>query len=1208
MIHNLVIYRLSDKSSPQNDPQDGMIKTISTILQLSQESGYLNNLRQIIDQNSANYALICNSKVVLPIDIEERVNKAIKKANELYGSDSWAVIGNSGIEMYSAETVKYNFDPLIGGFVIPNKSSIPHLATYLDTNLMLLNLVNLKSATLQFPKDIEDLRLGSMIFVSEVYRNNMLALVDSELFVMIDNQWELPVIDNDNLSKNFVTYWHNHYNDKFLETPDGMVTLPANNTNRKKSKTSFSVIASEVHFRNKNLKKRRNKINIGVRTTLKRIPRLLRLLESILVLKELSKDFADIKVHIAVNNTTIEEFEKNKKKIMYFNKNLNIECFLVEKDALLHPKVATLKEIVKRIDDDNLNFLWFVDDDDFVVSQHFKLVSILLNENVIFIGDSDVFEEEWSDKSNKTSPIKTNYKKTFYGKNYHKNVTGTNHIPICSVIYPIKVLKEIFNDNELRGGYQDDYTILLFAQKKYEIRTYPLVIAGISSHGKNITTVTPKYELYTSYTTFLSEIINNSFIPSTFKKFMEKSRRKEHNLLTTIHERNLAIIDYTKREEKRAEQEQKYLEREAYIVKTIDELRQQNQLFNSRSWRFYRNLQLRLNFLVKFMDKVSNIKIFRKLNTLFRVFKYLGISGVALLIKNKLKKTEDYPIDKFVVDYLHWQRVIEPKLFKKTNHKKIKKNIKFSIITPVWNIEPELLHKAIDSVRQQTYSNWELCLYDDASTKSETLAYLKELEGTSENINVNYGKKNLNISLATNEALKTATGDYVLFLDNDDMLSPNALNEIVSRIHEKPKTDVVYYDEDIILMNDLRVKPILKPDWSPETLDATMYIAHATYRKSLVDKLGGMRKGFEGSQDYDLILRARDLTDNIEHISKVLYHWRRIPGSTADFYEAKTTPQEAAIKALKESIKRRKLKAKVEKGLTAPSFRFKYKIEDSPMVSIIIPTRNMKKYLKRCIDSVVNKTLYKNYEIIIVNNQSDDEETLKYFEEIGSEKIQILNYDDEFNYSAINNFAVKQARGKHVILLNNDTEVIDGEWLGSMLEFSQQKDIGAVGALLYFPDDTIQHAGCAIGIGGVAGHFYKYSRMGEHHMNVSLDFPKIIHNVSAVTGACLMIKKDLYLEVGGLEEKGLKVAFNDIDFCLKVLTKGFRNIYTPFATMYHYESKSRGYDYEDLEKQLRAEKEILFFKRKWGDFLKTGDPYYNSNFTRVNEFGELNNS
>ena len=649
-----------------------------------------------------------------------------------------------------------------------------------------------------------------------------------------------------------------------------------------------------------------------------------------------------------------------------------------------------------------------------------------------------------------------------------------------------------------------------------------------------------------------------------------------------------------------------FVKREQYLKKKVLLLEEQNRVFRSRTWRVFRFLQLKLRFLIIPFDIFMRISYIRKMQTLYRIYILLGIEGIKIILKQKVGDI-DYPIDKFTVDYLHWQKVVEPKLFKKNSSKKLKKDLKFSIITPVWNVDPELLNKAIESVKAQTYSNWELCLYDDASTKQETLDYLHELENSSDNINIKFGKKNLNISLATNEALKMATGDYVLFLDNDDALSTFALSEIAYRINQKPETDVVYYDEDIMLMNDLRVKPILKPDWSPETLDSAMYIAHATYRKSLIDKLGGMRKGFEGSQDYDLILRARDMTDNIEHISKVLYHWRRIPGSTADFYEAKTTPQEAAIKALEESIKRRKLKAKVEKGLTAPSFRFKYKIEGNPLVSIIIPTRNMKEYLKRCIDSVLEKTNYKNYEIIIVNNQSDDEETLNYFENIRSESIRIVDFNDEFNYSAINNYAVGQAKAEHVLLLNNDTEVIDGDWLESMLEFSQQKEIGVVGALLYFPDDTIQHAGCAVGIGGVAGHLYKYSRMGEHHMNVSLDFPKIIHNVSAVTGACLMIKKDLYNKVSGLDEK-FKVAFNDIDFCLKVSSLGLRNIYTPFASLYHFESKSRGYEYEDPTQQLRFENEVYRFKAKWEKFLVNGDPYYNSNFTLENEFGNLKNS
>jgi glycosyltransferase involved in cell wall biosynthesis len=1138
-----------------------------------------------------------------------RVETAIRKANNSYGSDNWAVISNTGIEMYSMEMIRYGFDPLIGAFVIPNKSVIPHLATSIDTNSILLNIENLRTAKLDLPRNIIDPELSGLALVTESYKNKLLTLIDSELFVYIDNQGEAFSLNEEKIPKVLKEYFESSFNNQIIKTAYGDISFnnEKHNHHRKKidKRQDYYKFASEVHLKSKTHSKKRRIIHIGIRTTFSRIPNLKRLLNTIDELTNANKGKLDIKIHIAANNIQKEEFAKYKKIILKYKPKLEIDCFYVKPVAGMFPQVLTLQEIVKRIEDDELNFVWFVDDDDFVIPNDFNIIGELLNKDIIFIGDSKVFNEVWDKNPKAALPRKSNYLKTYKGNKYYKNVTGMNHIPICSVIYPLKGLKEILLNSNLKGGYLEDYAILLIAQKTYEVRSYPFTIAGISFHGNNTTTLINKYILNRSYTTFLGEIISESFIPSTFRKFMEKSRQKENKLLTTIHERNLSIIENQKTEKKNAEQELIYLEREAYLVKTIKELKQQNLLLTSRSWKFYRKIQLKVAFMIRYFDKFSTLKVYRKINTFFRVFKYLGFSGIALLLREKLGKTENYPIDKFVIDYLHWQRVVEPKLFKSSKLKKNKRQLTISIITPIWNISPSILNKTIDSVKNQTYKNWELCLYDDASTNSETLVFLEKLKGTSDKIKIKFGKKNLNISLSTNEALKMAEGDYVLFLDNDDMLSPNALMEITHRINQKPETDVVYYDEDIMLMNDLRVKPILKPDWSPETLDSTMHIAHATYRRSLVDKLGGMRKGFEGSQDYDLILRARDLTNNIEHISKVLYHWRRIPGSTADFYEAKTSPQETAIKALKESIKRRKLKAKVEKGLTAPSFRFKYKIEGNPLVSIIIPTRNMKKYLKRCIDSVIEKTNYKNYEIIIVNNQSNDENTLKYFEEIRSDKIRILDYDDEFNYSAINNFAVKQARGKHVLLLNNDTEVIDGEWLESMLEFSQHKEIGAVGALLYFPDDTIQHAGCAVGIGGVAGHFYKYSRMGEHHMNVSLDFPKIIHNVSAVTGACLMIKKALYLEVSGLEEKGLKVAFNDIDFCLKVLTKGYRNIYTPFATMYHYESKSRGYDYEDLEKQLRAEKEVLFFLRKWDKFLRKGDPYYNPNFTLKDEFGGL---
>ncbi len=639
--------------------------------------------------------------------------------------------------------------------------------------------------------------------------------------------------------------------------------------------------------------------------------------------------------------------------------------------------------------------------------------------------------------------------------------------------------------------------------------------------------------------------------------------------------------------------------RENYLKSIIEDLRVQNQQLDSKSWAIFFNLRRRVLRIVKIINKILSFSIIKKFFTLRNVYRSLGFDGLQILFKYKLNKLEDYPVDKYVIEYLKWQKKKEPK----TKNKIVStvESLKFSIVMPVWNVSPELLKKAIRSVERQTYNNWELCIYDDASTNSLTIDYLNTIRDSNPRMKIRFGEKNLNISLATNEALKLATGEFVLFLDNDDTIAPHALNEIAHVIKSKPHTDVVYYDEDIMLMNDLRVKPILKPDWSPETLDAIMYLAHSTYRRSLVNKLGGMRAGFEGSQDYDLILRVREKTEKIVHIPKILYHWRRIPGSTADVFEEKDYAKTSAVKALKESIKRRKLKANLESGLTAPSNRFKYKIPNDPLVSIIIPTKNMSRYLKDCINSIEEHTKYKNYEIIIVNNQSDDKATLRYLKKL-TNKYTVLDYNKEFNYSAINNFAVGHAKGEHVLLLNNDIKIINDDWLGSMVEFSQQKRIGAVGALLFFEDDTIQHAGCAVGIGGVAGHFYKYGRMGDYQMNMSLDFPKIIHNVSAVTGACLMIKRKVYLEVGGLDEK-FKVAFNDIDFCLKVLTTGYRNIYTPFAQLYHYESKTRGYEYLDPSQQFRFNNEVKYFKAKWKKFLNDGDPYYNPNFTLKDEFG-----
>jgi len=618
-------------------------------------------------------------------------------------------------------------------------------------------------------------------------------------------------------------------------------------------------------------------------------------------------------------------------------------------------------------------------------------------------------------------------------------------------------------------------------------------------------------------------------------------------------------------------------------------------MFQILKYKCFSNKKIVRLFLT-IMDKIISLKFLKaitreRLTKIFQIFRYEGpFSLMDFLIKYLLAR---YRGDTLAQRYQTWIHTKENDWYRRElqEFEKFQDNkIKISIIMPVYNTNPSIITKAIQSVKDQVYKNWELCIHDDCSQKKGTKEIINKFARSDSRIKVSFGEKNGHISYATNQALKMATGEYVLFMDHDDMISPLTLFEIVKTIKHKPNVDVIYYDEDVITENDYRKFPIFKPNWSRETLYSIMYLAHSTYRLSLVKKVGGMRIGYEGSQDYDLILRISEFTENIEHIPYILYHWRQVAGSTASNYNAKDYARKAAKKALEDSIKRRKLKAEVTYGLTAATFRIKYEILNNPKVSIIIPTKDHKNDLQKCLASIENKTDYKNYEILIVNNNSKEADSLKYLAKIAS-KYKVLNYDREFNYAAINNFAVKHAIGEHILLLNNDTEVISSEWLKAMLEFSQQEKIGVVGALLLYFNNTYQHAGCTLGINGIAGHAYR--GISEKYTGV-LDKAKVIRNVSAVTGACLMVKKRIYKEVGGLDRK-LKIAFNDIDFCLKVLKAGYRNIYTPYAKLYHYESKSRGKE-DTNEKQKRFSTEIQYMKQKWGKLLEN-DYYYNPNLT-----------
>ena len=521
-----------------------------------------------------------------------------------------------------------------------------------------------------------------------------------------------------------------------------------------------------------------------------------------------------------------------------------------------------------------------------------------------------------------------------------------------------------------------------------------------------------------------------------------------------------------------------------------------------------------------------------------------------------------------------------------------------SIAMPVYNVEIKWLEKCIDSVINQTYDNWELCISDDASTDPKIKKCLEAYEKKEPRIKVVFRKENGHISLATNSALEIATGEFIALLDNDDELPPHALFEVVKVLNERPELDVIYSDEDKIDAEGNRFDPHFKADWSPDTLMGNNYISHlGVYRSSIVKSLGGFRKGYEGSQDYDLVLRVTEQIpeDHIYHIDKVLYHWRTIPGSTASSGEAKSYIYDSGVKALTDALNRRGIKGTVRPGLISGFYEVTYEVLQEELVSVIIPTKNGYDDLKLCVDSIIEKTSYPNYEIIIADNGSTDPKMQELFAEYKKqldERFIVELIDIPFNYSRINNLATEKASGKYLLFLNNDTEVIEPNWMTTMVSYAQFDRIGCVGAKLYYPDDTTQHAGVLVGIGGVAGHaLNNYDRT---HCGY---FGRLVIDVNylAVTAACMMVKAADFKAVNGFDET-LEVAFNDVDLCLKIYELGRYNVYAHQVELYHFESKSRGYE-DTPEKQKRFAGEIKKMQDKWPAYI-AHDPFYNDNLTK----------
>ena len=572
----------------------------------------------------------------------------------------------------------------------------------------------------------------------------------------------------------------------------------------------------------------------------------------------------------------------------------------------------------------------------------------------------------------------------------------------------------------------------------------------------------------------------------------------------------------------------------------------------------------------------------------FRYLKHYGLKEFWIRLCERMEPEE--------VPYGPWfekHRPSESEL-EKQREKNWKETPVFSIVVPAYRTPVLFLEQMIESVRSQTYPFWELCIANASPEDEQMAEVLQRYVQMDQRIHVKNLDKNLGIAENTNEAFFMASGTFVGLLDHDDLLAPQALYRMMERLEEK-EIDVFYTDEDKVT-TDLaeHFQPHFKPDFNLDLLRSNNYITHFfVVRKELVRKVGGFRREYDGAQDYDFIFRCVEQAGEICHIPEILYHWRTHKESTSDNPVSKMYAFEAGKRAIEGNLERCGVQAVVSHTKDLGFYQVEYPVQGSPLVSVLIPNKDQKESLKKCLDSVFEKTTYSNYEIIIIENNSTESETFAYYRELQKRSnVKVITWKEGFNYSAINNFGEKEASGDYLLFLNNDVEVINPRWMEEMLGNCQRPEVGITGAKLYYPDDTIQHAGTIIGIGGIAGHaFLNMPRSRTEYLHKA----SIQMNLSAVTAACMMMKRSVFEQIGGFEEK-LTVAFNDVDLCLRTVQAGYLVVYNPKVELYHYESKSRGSE-DNEEKVRRFQREIEFMRSRWITILKEGDPNYNKNLT-----------
>ena len=573
----------------------------------------------------------------------------------------------------------------------------------------------------------------------------------------------------------------------------------------------------------------------------------------------------------------------------------------------------------------------------------------------------------------------------------------------------------------------------------------------------------------------------------------------------------------------------------------------------------------------------------------FRYLKHYGPKEFWIRLHERFEP-EEVPYGPWYQAYVPDQETLEAQKKHKFDYRPL-----ISIAVPAYQTPVEFLKQMIESLISQTYPEWELCIANASPDNEEMQRVLADYSAKDSRVRFCNLKENLGIAENTNRAFSMAKGEFMGLLDHDDLLAPNALYEIVQALQDHPQADALYTDEDKVTTElDEHFQPHLKPDFNLDLLRSNNYICHFfVVRRSIVEKAGGFRKEFDGAQDYDFIFRCTENAREVLHVPEILYHWRTHKASTADNPASKMYAFEAGKRAIEANLERTETKGVVSHTQDLGFYRVKYPVQGKPLVSVIIPNKDEKETLQTCMEMLNSNTSYQNFEIIIIENNSTTDEIFRYYKELSKDpRIHLLRWGKEFNYSAINNFGVAHAKGEYLLFLNNDIKSINPDWMEELLGVCQRPEVGGVGAKLIYPDNTIQHAGCVVGMGGIAGHMFvdmPADRTGYLHK------ASLLQDMSAVTAACLMMKKELFEEAGGFTEE-LAVAFNDVDLCLKVRKNNHLIVYDPYAKLYHMESKTRGAE-DSKEKVRRFQTEIEYMRCHWLDILKNGDPYYNKNLS-----------